>query len=142
MTNTNTNDVFNNAAVYQVRAKQAWTGDDTGREWMLGWSVYPEADSDDGGAFTLYEDDGRGNGGYVGAFATLAAAAVAADRHAAAADNENGLRAFVPVHDTLEPGQIPASPFFPVNDADSREEREIDARIAEAYPPEGPRGYV
>lgn len=135
---TKTNDTFNNAAVYQVRAKQAWTGDDTGREWMLGWSVYAESD----GAFSLYEDDGRGNGNYVNSFSTLASAALVADRHAAAADNENGLRAFVPVHDTLEPGQIPASPFFPVNDADSREEREIDARIAEAYPPEGPRGYV
>lgn len=82
------------SAVYQVRARQAWTGDSTGREWKLGWSVYRDAPD----VFSLYEDDGRGNGDYVDSFSTVREAAVTADRHAAAADGSNDLQPFFPVH--------------------------------------------
>jgi hypothetical protein len=67
--------------LYFKRCDQAWTSDDTGRRtWNLGWSVYRNNIlDDDQKAFVVYEDDGRGNGDYVGDFDTLELATRAVD---------------------------------------------------------------
>jgi hypothetical protein len=83
----------NMTAVYQVRAAHAWTGDEWGHEWRLGWTVYPESDGHEDGwqGFALYEDDGRGNGDYVASFDTIVDAARAADWLAMEADARMGV---------------------------------------------------
>jgi hypothetical protein len=119
MTNTN-------YGLYRVQAKTAWTGDQWGNEWLLGWVVVPDMDSAHGDGepmFALYEDDGRGNGNYVASFNTLAEAKQAADRHVAAADGDPEVAPFFPVH---EPSPLELSP-------DAAAEWTIDARMAEAY---------
>lgn len=78
-------------ALYMARARHAWTSDDRGiHTWNLGWTVYandPELVRDDDQLpFVLYEDDGRGNGDYVGDYPSLELAARAADRLAERAD--------------------------------------------------------
>jgi hypothetical protein len=75
-------------ALYTARARQAWTSDDRGRkEWKLAWSVYRnEITDDDQGAFVVYEDDGEGNGNYVGDADSIELAARMCDRLAVQAD--------------------------------------------------------
>lgn len=74
-------------ALYTARARHAWTGDTTGREWSLGWTVYRnEITDDDQKDFVVYEDDGSGNGNYVGDFDMLEEAARRCDRLAMMAD--------------------------------------------------------
>lgn len=71
--------------LYQARCRHAWTSDADGlHAWNLGWIVY--ANLDGLGGFVVYEDDGRGNGDYVGDFDLLEAAALCCDRLAAQAD--------------------------------------------------------
>jgi hypothetical protein len=84
----NSGSTHNPTALFQARARSAWTSDDRGRrEWNLGWSVYRnEIHDDDQKAFVVYEDDGRGNGDYVGDFDTLELAARIVNQLAAQAD--------------------------------------------------------
>ncbi len=73
------NVVPNDPRLYYQHCAEAWTGDQFGREWQLGWSVYPNRYDPDGKAFAVYEDDGRGTGSFVADFDTLDAATAFVD---------------------------------------------------------------
>lgn len=74
--------------LHYVRCEKAWTSDDIGAHtWNLGWSVYAnDIKDDDQGAFVIYEDDGRGNGDYVGDADSLELAKLMVERLKAKAD--------------------------------------------------------
>lgn len=57
-----------------------WDGDDFGNEWTCGYSIVLGG-GDDPEQWTLWEDDGAGNGDFLGEFPTVWEAAVAANAH-------------------------------------------------------------
>ena len=78
---------MNPAPLYRKTCERAWTGDQFGREWNLGFAVYAnDITDDDQGAFVIFEDDGRGNGNYVADADSLELAKLLVDRRVAEAD--------------------------------------------------------
>ena len=53
--------------LYAETSKGLWDGDETGVEWKCGYAIHFLPNS----VFSLYEDDGRGNGNFCSSWPTL-----------------------------------------------------------------------
>lgn len=55
------------SALFTVRCRLAWNGDNFGNEWRCGFVVMPDepAFADERPGYAVYEDDGAGNGDLV-----------------------------------------------------------------------------
>lgn len=51
-------------AIYKAKCEKAWDGDSFGNEWTCGASVHKSTDPDEPG-FSVFEDDGKGNGNHL-----------------------------------------------------------------------------
>lgn len=60
--------------VYRAKCSKAWDGDSFGNEWTCGAAVYA-----DGETYSVFEDDGAGNGNGLATFANLFDAKAYAD---------------------------------------------------------------
>lgn len=64
-------------AVYVARCLKAWDGDSFGNEWKCGAAVQRRED----GSYSVFEDDGDGNGSHLASFVSLWDARRYADLH-------------------------------------------------------------
>ena len=55
-------------AIHKAKCETAWDGDDFGNEWKCGAAVYR---ADEGNAYRVFEDDGKGNGNHLCSFASV-----------------------------------------------------------------------
>lgn len=63
-----------------ARCTKAWDGDSFGNKWTCGAAVY-KRDGADEAVYSVYEDDGNGNGNHLVTFASLFDARRYADLH-------------------------------------------------------------
>jgi len=66
--------------LYVARCAKAWDGDTFGNEWTCGAAVYRREGADVDG-YSVFEDDGAGNGNHLATFRSLFDARKYADLH-------------------------------------------------------------